>query len=281
MAWYNTGTITATLNSTAITGSGTLFLENVRIGDGVTIAGSTSVHEVTNVASNTQLTISPAFPGTTGSGKAYSIIPVQGYVKDLADQAKSLIVSFSTIGGSASVNALAGVTGTADRIPYFTSGTVMAVTPLTASARSLLDDTSVAAMRTTLGLKTSAVADILGTVSQASGVPTGAIMESGSNSNGKYLKYADGTLIQYGTLANFSVGAGATVTATPTITFPAAFIDYNIFATMVGTPNVSGDVFGFTYLAALAPTYFNMSYRNGGAAQQIANVRWQAIGRWY
>jgi hypothetical protein len=36
---------------------------------------------------------------------------------------------------------------------------------------------------------------ILGTVSQASGVPTGAIIERGSNGNGEYVKFADGTLI--------------------------------------------------------------------------------------
>lgn len=38
--------------------------------------------------------------------------------------------------------------------------------------------------------------NVLGTVSQASGVPTGAIVERGSNANGEYVKYADGTLIQ-------------------------------------------------------------------------------------
>jgi hypothetical protein len=37
--------------------------------------------------------------------------------------------------------------------------------------------------------------NILGTVSQSGGVPTGAIIERGSNANGEYVKYADGTLI--------------------------------------------------------------------------------------
>ena len=36
---------------------------------------------------------------------------------------------------------------------------------------------------------------ILGTVSETAGVPTGAIIESGSNSDGKYTKFADGTMI--------------------------------------------------------------------------------------
>ena len=37
--------------------------------------------------------------------------------------------------------------------------------------------------------------NILGTVSQSGGVPTGAIIERGSNANGEFVKYADGTLI--------------------------------------------------------------------------------------
>jgi len=36
---------------------------------------------------------------------------------------------------------------------------------------------------------------ILGSVSQSAGVPTGAVIDRGSNANGEYVKYADGTLI--------------------------------------------------------------------------------------
>jgi len=37
--------------------------------------------------------------------------------------------------------------------------------------------------------------NIVGTVSQAAGVPTGAVIESGSNANGRYTRWADGTQI--------------------------------------------------------------------------------------
>ena len=37
--------------------------------------------------------------------------------------------------------------------------------------------------------------NILGTVSQSGGVPTGAIIERGSNANGEFVKFADGTQI--------------------------------------------------------------------------------------
>ena len=40
--------------------------------------------------------------------------------------------------------------------------------------------------------------NILGTVSESGSVPTGAIIERGSNANGEFVKYADGTQICYG-----------------------------------------------------------------------------------
>lgn len=53
--------------------------------------------------------------------------------------------------------------------------------------------------------------DVLGTVSQDSGVPTGALIERGSNANGSYTRWADGTQICWN-------AAGIT-------TNPAAFSD--------------------------------------------------------
>lgn len=243
MTWYNTGTVTATLNSTTVTGSGTAFLANVRPGDGIVIAGSTTIHEITNVASDTQLAITPAYPGTTGSAKTYSIVPVQGYTKDLADQVKQLILTFNTVASSASVQALAGVTGTADRIPYYTSGTAMstavyspaaraanaltgaadrvpyytsasaaALMTVTATARTLLDDTTVAAMRTTLGLGTSAVLNAVGSVA------SGDLMEAGSNSAGYWWKYQNGMQVCVG------VFTGYTGNAVKTVAWPSAFL---------------------------------------------------------
>lgn len=53
---------------------------------------------------------------------------------------------------SAALASLAGLTTAADRLPYTTGPNVYAVTTLTAFGRSLIDDASASAARTTLGL---------------------------------------------------------------------------------------------------------------------------------
>lgn len=92
--WYSQGTITATSNNTVINGTGTAFIQGVRVGDGITIAGSTSLHEVISIASNTQMTIKPAYTGATGSGKQYAVAPILGYDKDLSDAFNQLRLQF-------------------------------------------------------------------------------------------------------------------------------------------------------------------------------------------
>ena len=83
---------------------------------------------------------------------------------------------------------------------------------------SELGDTSVA--RTNLGLGTAAEADIVGTVSQSGGDPTGAVVERGSNANGEYVRYADGTQMCWRRRLIVE-GSGSTMNAT--WNFPADF----------------------------------------------------------
>lgn len=92
-------------------------------------------------------------------------------------------------------------------------------------------------------------ANIIGTVSQSGATPTGAIIESGSNANGSYVRYADGTQECYGGLIS--------TPSAQTWSFPAAFVSgtvivqgcsaggaSNAFFVAVNPPGVSAVTLG-------------------------------------
>jgi hypothetical protein len=96
MAWYKTGTISVTNGSATVTGSGTAWIANAAIGEAL-YAPDGRLYEITNIASDTSMTITPAYLGTTQSGQTYTIVPSQSYIRDLAAQAADLVNNYSTI----------------------------------------------------------------------------------------------------------------------------------------------------------------------------------------
>lgn len=85
--------------------------------------------------------------------------------------------------------------------------------------------TTQATARTGLGLKSAAVADIVGPVSQAAGVPTGAVMSYSidTTTGDRKTFYANGQMTFDGTRqANVAVGPGAFIA--PAIARPAEFV---------------------------------------------------------
>lgn len=77
-AWYRTGTISVTNGSATITGSGTLFLNNVNPGD-MLFGPDGNIYEIDAIADNVTATIkqkngTAAYLGSTLTGQAYSII---------------------------------------------------------------------------------------------------------------------------------------------------------------------------------------------------------------
>lgn len=89
MTWYKTGTVAVTPDSNAVIGTGTSFIANARVGDAFR-GPDGEWYEVTNIASNTALSISPAYQGAAVEAGVYSLAPMQGYVKDSADALRAV-----------------------------------------------------------------------------------------------------------------------------------------------------------------------------------------------
>ncbi len=85
MAWYSAGTVAVTANSPTVTGTGTQFSSNARVGDAFR-GPDGRWYEVTNVASSTVISITPNYQGSTASGQPYAVAPILGYDKDLSDR---------------------------------------------------------------------------------------------------------------------------------------------------------------------------------------------------
>ena len=122
--------------------------------------------------------------------------------------------------------------------------------------------------------------NILGTVSQTAGVPTGSILEKGSDANGEYVRYADGTQICWnyaaGNLAaNDATGSLFRTAATTTWTFPVAFI---------AAPVVTGSTdTSVRWVSVGTATTTNAVFRHYAAITSATTIgtTLMAIGRWY
>jgi hypothetical protein len=130
---------------------------------------------------------------------------------------------------------------------------------------------------------------ILGTVSQSAGVPTGAIIETGSNANGIYTKWADGTMI---CVVN-GVGTGTTSWSTssnfyysgPTsFTFPATFSAAPTVVMNAQDPNV---VSRSAYVSSFTPTatgindiYLTSPSNTSPSTASVVRI-YIATGRWF
>lgn len=112
--------------------------------------------------------------------------------------------------------------------------------------------------------------NLLGTVSQSGGTPTGAVIERGSSANGEYVRFADGTQICTHAMA-------ASATAAATWTFPAAFA-----AAPVVTGSAQATVLSAVCLDAVpTTTAATFSARDKTDARRADTCRLMAVGRWF
>lgn len=181
MAWYKTGTLTIAANATSVTGVGTQFASNARVGDGLR-GPNGQWYEIVNIASETVLGIFPAYAGPAVTNSAnWVIAPIQGYVKESADRLRALIASLGYVDNprikslaeavlttnsiliADSATTLAGLaTGTVGRLLIQAENAASARTAIGATTvgNSLITAASAAAGRTALALGTAATATV-------------------------------------------------------------------------------------------------------------------------
>jgi hypothetical protein len=331
MPWYKAGTVSVTQNSNAVIGTNTAFIANSRVGDAFR-GPDGGWYEVTNIASDTALSISPNYQGATNATGAYALAPMQGYVKDSADALRSLVNQFG------SKLAALGTTGNYDILPLQKGGTGIAVNnnaellagigALPAAGGSYsprLNSISfgAAANPTSQGAfigwnetnGSGLVGGVSFTCNQGGGtggfswrsvnlantvggpfmtftfagvlnVPTGIqlagrnVVESGSNSNGGWVRFADGT--QECWIRNLGFGPTTpNVTAQITWTPPAAFAANTAVVMATLQFAEASDAFTIARLNANMGSNGVVSVQANFSVSQIYRIGLHAIGRWY
>ena len=220
MAQYKTGTATVTNNSPTVTGTNTLWLANVTAGDSFTVAGV--MYDVASVDSDTQITLSAPYAGTTASGVVYAI------------------------GTGFTVP---------DSFPEMSQGDIETATIFTRAMRGIQGKFSSI-------LAGGANANFT-TMPQVGGDP---IVESGSNSDGEWTRWADGTQICTGT-----IGGGITGSRT----YPIGFLGVpsNTGGANRNADNVC-DFWGIFF------TDTNLAFTYRWSTRSDMRGYYLAIGRW-
>lgn len=122
--------------------------------------------------------------------------------------------------------------------------------------------------------------NILGTVTQTALVPTGAVIESGSNANGEFVKFADGTMMCW----NYALTTQSSTTATGSMFRTTAVSTWTFPVTFLVAPVVSGQAdFATRFISMELPTTTDVAYRQFSATTSSGSVgvRLKATGRWF
>jgi hypothetical protein len=91
--WYRTGTVAVTNGSATLTGTGTAWIANVKVGDAVHLPDA-RVYEVLTVNSNTSITLRTNYLGSTASAQIYAIQPTRGMLREVYDKLTTAVNTF-------------------------------------------------------------------------------------------------------------------------------------------------------------------------------------------
>lgn len=153
--------------------------------DGTGASGSWNINSATTTKLDTARTISLSGDGLSATATSF-------------DGSKNISIPVTLVNA---LLAIAKLTPATDKLPYYTSTSAAGLTTLSSFARTILDDTSASAVRSTIG---------------ANAQNCGGIVAQSLTSNG-YVKFANGLIVQW--------GYASTVKSTNyrTANFPVAF----------------------------------------------------------
>lgn len=125
----------------------------------------------------------------------------------------------------------------------------------------------------------------VGTVSESSGTPTGDVVERGSNANGEFVKFADGTLIctfKSDTVASFTINGsyGSLYQGVKNFTLPATYTDTN-YAVSCRVTYGAGASWSQGYAnttSTVTLQAWDIVSRDGSTNAKVAYL---TIGKWY
>lgn len=319
---YTAGTVASSGN--VITGTGTAWaVAEFREGDIFTADGWNVI--IASVDSDTQLTVDPnrGVVGAALSGAEYGLRYMSDGSRASA-QARQLIDmlggsgNLEALGGlvgvagkipmftgpgtmaltdpgnpdpNGNLAAIGGLTSAPDMLPFFTGAGAAGITGFTAFARTLLDDANASEFWGTLGATSPPNiayrrGNILGVVGQSGGVPTGAVIERGSNANGQYVRWADGTQKCWGgatsdDITDVAAGALFRANAARTFTFPASFVSVPALSGNVDKSN-GGMGSNWATVTTGYPTATQVSLiMLGNTVTAYGRLSYDAVGRWF
>ncbi len=277
--WYTTGTVAIANAGTTVTGVGTNFhTAGLRPGDMITNASMTAWAVITATPTTaTSLAITSWGGAALPAGSPYRILRVSDadrLIAAHADLMAALVPNLTSLGG---------LTLAANKGIHATGAGALATHDLTAFGRALAGLTGAnGKIPVATAAGAAAMRDIVGTVSQSGGVPTGALMEYGANANGVYARYANGVQICW----NASAGLVNTLNASGALfmsgsvswAYPAEFA-----VAPVVLPSRGGSASGLRWVSlgtvsATSAALYAVSTTSGTTEAAISAA---AIGRWF
>lgn len=119
--------------------------------------------------------------------------------------------------------------------------------------------------------------NIVGVVAQSSGVPTGTIIEQGSNANGRYVRFADGTQICMKTVT-WSQHSGGGAQSSTSIQNAAAFVG-QVYSHLSYSSAWGMSV--KSWMEGQSANGATVYVRNDHADPLDITIFWLSVGRWY